>query len=1621
MSRRPTGSTAVETLTRAFLSHLEDPSDEVARTFIAQAAEDAGPDELADVSPEDLGRNLADFWAFGAKRRGRAPMIRLTPLLSDEDVGLDRLEIVQDDAPFLVDSVMGEITGQGFPVQAMFHPLVTVSRDRSGVRGAGGAARRESMIQVILERVGADREKALLNGVAETLDDVRAAVADFPKMLELMGATIADLKVKARPGPALDEDIAFLSWLQDQHFVFLGARVYHYPRLANGDYAPEEPQFQPQDGLGVLRDPERRVLRRANEPAVLTAQIRKRLTADTPVIVAKANLRSRVHRRGYMDYVGIKLYGDDGKPSGEVRFVGLFTAEAYDEPTSDVPLIRAKVARVLALAGKTPGSHNEKRLRNILENHPRDELFQMSEAELLAQALAILHLFDRPRVRLFERRDPFDRFASVLLYVPRDRYDSELQAKAGRLLAEAYDGRISAAYPHFSDAPLARVHYIIGFTPGRHARPDLRRAEAAIAEMARTWGDRFEAALRQSDRSDAAVAETALAYAEAFPAGYRDHYDAAEALADLAVIDGLAADEPVQVRAFRRSSDTAVQFRFKLYRPGAPVPLADVLPILEHMGLKAMVENGFPVRPAGRPPVWVHEFELVDERGEHLVFAEVKEAFEDAFVAIWTGRTESDGFNRLVLELSISWREAALIRAMARYRQQSGLDPTQRAQEQALSNHPGVARLILDLFRTKFHLALHADLAGRRRQAGAVMGEILEALQQVESLDDDRVLRRLALLAEAITRTNFYQRGPDGQPKAHISFKVESRDLADLPAPKPFREIFVWAPHVEGVHLRFGPVARGGLRWSDRRDDFRTEVLGLVKAQQTKNAVIVPVGSKGGFYPKQLPKGGAPDATRAEGIRAYTTFLHGLLDITDNLTPDGAVVHPEGVIVHDGDDPYLVVAADKGTATFSDIANGIARSYGFWLDDAFASGGSAGYDHKEMGITARGAWEAVKRHFREMGKDIQAEPFTVVGVGDMSGDVFGNGMLLSRQTRLLAAFDHRHIFVDPDPDPAVSYAERARMFALPRSSWDDYDRKAISPGGGVFPRSLKSIPLTPEIRALLDIQVEAVTPAELISAILTARAELLYLGGIGTYVKARTESHAAAGDKANDPVRVNGADLRVKVVGEGANLGLTQAGRIEFALAGGRIETDAIDNSAGVDSSDHEVNIKILTGALERAGTLTRKARDKLLRSMVDEVAQHVLAHNYDQTLALSLLEMDSPADLEPHARFMADLEAQGRLDRAVEGLPDAAVVAERAQAGLGLTRPELAVLLAYGKIELSHDIVESAAADDPYLEQVVEAYFPKPLRKYREAIRRHRLRREIIATVVANDAVNRCGPSFPNRLMAAAACDARAFVAGYEAAKAVLELPALWAATAALDGKAPAAAQMQLFHKITVSLRGQTFWLARRAARDGADAVALIARYGGALKVLKPLVPSALSPREAADVEAAARSLIEAGAPEALARAVAALQPLTTAADLVDLAEASSWPLAAVARLYHQAGAAFAFDRLRAAIGQYRAVDHFERTAVRRLIEDLLAEQAALTRTIMDFAGVDQAGAGPQAAQAAVASWSALRREPVEAARRTIEEIETAGGAWSFAKLTIANAALRELATLPAKGRKRG
>ena len=1600
------GQANLEALLKAFSEVASGPPGAAQASLLEQVIEDYEADETPEVGLNDLAALINQAWQQASKREaGSQAFVTVGPLNGADGraTGYDQVLILQDDAPFLVDSVLGELADAGVTVRALYHPIVEMA-----------AGRRDSLIILIIDPLPQERRDVLGEGLASAMSDVRLAVQDHARMVEAMQQAIGRLEAhnSNRIDPAVrEENIAFLRWVKSDHFVFLGARDYDFPVGANGELQAEAPMSENESGMGILSDPERRVLRRASEPAVLTPAMKQQMDHSDPVTVAKSNLRSRVHRRAVMDYIGVKRYDAQGRAVGETRFVGLFTAEAYDKMASVVPLIRRKVANALARADKAEGSHNYKRLKNILENYPRDELFQISEDELLDTALGILHLYDRPRIRLFSRRDPFDRFVSVLAFIPRERFDASLRARIGQILAEAWGGRVSAWYPQLSDQPLTRVHYIIGVTPGAHPTPDAKALEAAVAEAGRSWVDRFESALRAADFDEVAVGPTSAKWAESYGAGYRDRYDATEAVADLGQFDrlndGSAADgisaEPVAVRAFRTEGETSLQFRFKLYRRGSAVPLSDVLPILADMGLKTLEESDHVVRPQGDEPIYIHDFLLEDPRGDKLDFADIKAPFEAAFAAVWNGRTESDGFNRLVLELAIDWREAALIRTLARYRQQTGLDPSQAVQEVALREYPQVSRAILSLFAAKFDPAKGGDAASREADVAEIQKTITTLLQDVASLDHDRALRRIADLIGAVKRTNFYQ----GKP--HISIKIAPREIEEMPLPKPFREIFVWAPHVEGAHLRFGPVARGGLRWSDRRDDFRTEVLGLVKAQQVKNSVIVPVGSKGGFYPKQLPVGGDRDAMQAEAIRAYKTFLSGMLDITDNIVGEGAPVRPENVIAWEGDDPYLVVAADKGTATFSDIANSVSQSYGFWLDDAFASGGSAGYDHKEMGITARGAWEAVKRHFRETGKDIQNDPFTVVGVGDMSGDVFGNGMLLSKAIKLVAAFDHRDIFLDPSPDPAKSWEERNRLFNTPRTTWQDYDKGLISEGGGVFSRAAKTITLTPQIKEMLDIEADTVDPVTLMQAILKARAELLYFGGIGTYIKGAGETNAQVGDKANDAIRINGGDVRAQVIGEGANLGMTQLGRIEAARAGTRLNTDAIDNSAGVDSSDQEVNIKILTGGAIASGHLKAEDRNALLKSMTDEVAQKVLAHNYDQTLAVTLQQAEGAAALDAQQAFMQHLTALGKLNRAVEYLPDDARIAEMKLQGTALTRPELAVLTAYSKLELFDEIVASAAPDDAFFEDMLVHYFPAPLAKFEEDMKGHRLRRDIIATVLSNEIVNMAGATFPDRLRAAAECDTAAMVTAFETARQVFRLDQAWKDVSALDLKIPAEAQTALYREIALVLRRQTYWLARRAARTETTVGSMIAAYQPAADALRAAGPDVLSRYEQNRYESRVATFVGLGAPEALARDIAMLRPMVATADIGDLATEMGWSAPAMARLYHQVGAAFDFDRLRVAAGSIASGDHFDRLAVRRLIQDLMAEQQQLTRAVA--ASVNESVSISEAdAEAAVDSWIGDRLPQVEALRASVDGIETSGAGWTFAKLTIANSGIREV-----------
>ncbi|PWR22459.1 NAD-glutamate dehydrogenase [Zavarzinia aquatilis] len=1566
---------------------------------MAEAAARLGPGEAADMvaryfehlstedllarTPEALFGAALGHWRFAAERRPGSQRVRVfNPRLdvhgwySPHTV----VETVTDDMPFLVDSITVALAREGRGVHLIAHPILTVSRGEDGRRqalvppGTAGAVA-ESLIHIEIDEDGdADSRAALAVRLDHILSDVRAAVEDWRAMLALLQDTAASLAAASGGDERRAEQVAFLRWMEDENFVLLGAR----------DYVLRGEALVQSTGLGLLRDAHVHAMGREGDGGVHHLR-----DGDTALIVTKSNVESTVHRRAIMDFVGVKQFDAEGKTVGERRFYGLFASTAYQLRPRDIPLLRDKIARVLARAGFAPGSHDGKALLNTLETYPRDELFQIGDEELAQIALGILRLEERPHTGLFLRTDAFSRWISALVYLPRDQFDTALRQQVEAILSRAAGGEVMSRTSLVGQTALARVHLIVRATAEGLAALDPSALLGEITVAARGWTDRLREALIAAEGEDKGL-RLARRWLPAFPAGYRESHSPDSALADIAKAEPLVAGGiagAVTQALYRRLEDEDSSLRFKLYRLGQPVPLSDCLPLIEHMGLKVMEEVPHALDCADGPRVWLHDFRLIDPQGRPLALETLGPLVEEAFALLWSGQMEDDRFNRLVVLAALPARDVMVLRAIAKYLRQIGVAYSQDYMEETLAHWPGIARDLVGLF----HLRHDPDDRGDRPLAcAAARANILVALDEVESLDEDRILRRFLNIVDASLRTNLYQRGADGAHRPCLAIKLDSQKVEGLPLPRPLVEIWVFSPRVEGVHLRGGRVARGGIRWSDRREDFRTEILGLVKAQMVKNAVIVPTGSKGGFYPKHLPVGAGREAQQAEAIACYRIFIGGLLDLTDNIR-GGAVVPPDRTLRYDGDDPYLVVAADKGTATFSDIANEIAEARGFWLGDAFASGGSAGYDHKAMGITARGGWEAVKRHFREMGRDTQTQAFTVAGVGDMSGDVFGNGMLLSEKIRLVAAFDHRHIFLDPDPDEAASFAERRRLFALPRSSWDDFDRKAISAGGGVFPRTLKAVPLSPQVRAILGVEAESLTPAELIQAILRAPVDLLWFGGIGTYVKAAAESQADAGDKANDAVRVDAGTIRARVIGEGANLGCTQRGRIDYALAGGRINTDAIDNSAGVDCSDHEVNIKILLNGVMADGDLTRKQRDALLREMTDEVGHLVLADNYLQTQAISMVEARGYQALENQMRLMRMLEADGKLNRKVEFLPPDTVLMDRFRARKGLTRPEIAVLLAYAKMRLQDSLLEGDAPEDDYLDDELAAYFPVPLQtRYPAEIARHRLRREIVATRLANAIVNWAGPTFISRIEEATGFDAGTIARAYVTARAIFGLQPLAEAIDAADGAVPAASQTQMLLATGDITRQATMWLLHNEMQPMSIRAA-IDRYRPGVAALAATMPDLLPQRAATRLASARDGLHALGVGDDLSGAIAALPFLAGALDIV--AAADGGDIGPIGRAYFRLGDEIGLDALREAAAAIEPGDHWDRLALTSLVDDLYSQQRLLAAAATRSPG-------------GVEGWLTANAAGIARTRHLVTEL-TEGGA-SLSKLTFAGRHLR-------------
>ncbi|MEM1364820.1 MAG: NAD-glutamate dehydrogenase [Pseudomonadota bacterium] len=1527
---------------------------------------DVASDDRAALSKAQLDAGLALAIATLEAQSGKRARVALQD---------NWLVVVQPDRPFIVDSLLGAVNALGMVPTLVAHPQLA---------GSEGTL---SIIALAFDDLSNAEQKSLLSEVKATLADIATVVGGWKSMHKRVEQATERLQAatdKVVPTDQRDEALAFMHWLLDHNFIFMGVRRYDWQGTAkNGGLVPSTEE----KGLGLLADPDLRVLREGTTLVTMSPDIRAFLQGEDPLIITKAGVRARVHRLSHYDYIGIKLFGDDGSLDGELRIIGLFTSAAYSQSVQRIPRLRRKMERALDLADLDPNSHSGKALINVIETYPRDELFQADADELAETASAIVRLDERPRARIFTRTDKFGRFVSCLVYVPRERYDSEVRVAIGEYLAETFKGRVSMFQPSFPEGRLARVHFIIGRDSDSDLKIDHEALGAAVTKITRNWDDAFVE--QAGDLSD-----------PGFDAAYKDTHDVEEALTDATSIADLSGDRPLIARFFEagREGDNQV-IRLDLYHAGPPLILSRRVPILENFGFDVLDETSFKV---GGGDVHLHEMRLCPRGGVTFKPDRDAERLQSAFMAVWDGNVTDDGFNQLVVTAGLTISQVNMLRAYARYFQQISVGFTQDYLWRALQSHPSIARRLWDLFESRFDPQTADDA---RSDRSAQIGKAIEtALESVDSADEDAIIRRFLQTIKATLRTSYYQHHEDGQSR-ELTFKLDPAAMDGLPEPLPYRELWVFGSQVEGVHLRFGPVARGGLRWSDRAQDFRTEVLGLVKAQQVKNAVIVPVGSKGGFYPKQLPNpSGDRNAWFEAGKDAYKTFIRSLLSVTDNIV-DGDTLHPDNTVVHDGPDPYFVVAADKGTSTFSDTANGIAQDEGFWLDDAFASGGSAGYDHKAMGITARGGWEAVKRHFREMDRNIQTEPFTAVGVGDMSGDVFGNGMLLSEQTKLLAAFDHRDIFLDPDPDVTKSFKERKRLFEAGRSSWQDYNQKTMSEGGMIVSRREKSVSLTKQVQDMLGLSSKTATPNEIMRSILMAPSDLLWFGGIGTYVKAETESHADAGDRANDAIRVDAGEVGAKVIGEGANLGVTQPARIAFDLAGGSVNSDAIDNSAGVNSSDVEVNIKIALAGPMKAGDLPLKRRNALLEKMTDEVADLVLTNNYRQTLAITLEEAKGLSAFPAQQRFMQSLENTGDLNRDVEDLPDDRAMARRLERGQPLTRPEIGVLLAYAKIVLFRDLVESDLPDSDYLCTELLAYFPTPMRrKYEAAIEGHRLRREIIATAVANVVVNRTGPTFvfdaATRTGASPVQTARAILLS----RAGNDLPKAYAAIDALDNQVPWELQQEMYLEAGAMVRRQAIDMLMHDGMGGemeTEVASFQADRKSLLGYMPKVLPSYIAERHADRLE---RYNQAEAVDSKLAATVAQFGLAAYMPDIRAIAQACSAELKCACKVYFRVTEAFRIGMIVDAADKLSPTDFYDGLALDRALFTLRRARRKIAQSVIERFGDEDEP---------VACWMAAERGQIARVSSAVSGIVDDGALSeiSVARLSVVATFLDDLA----------
>ncbi|MBQ1048267.1 NAD-glutamate dehydrogenase [Micromonospora sp. C51] len=1587
--------------------------DHDAATLVGRFWRFAPDEELIGFTAEEM---LDAARAHRELARQRVPgELKLRIHSPDAEQHHSVIEIVTDDMPFLVDSVTALLNTHHLDVHLLVHPLVVVRREPLGrlVEVAADVEPDdaisgdlvESWMRIEIDPVRDPEERdKLRRELQRVLTDVREAVEDWPKMRQ-SALALADELAAARtsdnrpPVPEKDitDSVELLRWLAHDHFTFLGYREYRLvPNSAEGGPALEAVLGT---GLGILRQdsPEARAL------SSMTPEAHEKVTEKRLLIITKANSRATVHRSAYLDYIGFKIFDEDGEVVGERRFLGLFSTAAYRTSVQELPVVRRKVAEVLDRSGLSLRSHSGKDLMQILETYPRDELFQIKTDDLYHAVIGVLRMAGRRQLRVFLRRDAYGRFISCLIYLPRDRFTTQNRLRMQDILLRELNGVGVDYTTRVTESMLARVHFIVRTdptSPPGDIDADLLAEE--LADATRLWDDDYRLVLERK-LGDEQAKHLFGRYADAFPEGYKDGHTPYEAMKDLAKLELLEEPGQLEMHLFRKQLapravgrgpdvDESMDVRFKVYRYGEPMMLSAVLPVLHSLGVKVVDEHPYEVeRVDGR--IWLYDFGLRLPEG-HQELAEVRPHVENAFAAAWRGEAEVDRFNELVLLAGLTWRQVVVLRAYAKYLRQTGTVFSQDYMESTFIAYPHLATLLVQLFEARFEPG-PVDAEQRQRRGAELVAEIRTALDDVASLDQDRILRSYLNLIQATLRTSFYQRPVGGRPKPYVAFKLDPQAIPELPAPRPKFEIFVYSPRFEGVHLRFGPVARGGLRWSDRREDFRTEVLGLVKAQMVKNAVIVPVGAKGGFVLKQQP------GDRDEAVTCYKEFVSALLDVTDNIVA-GEIVPPDDVVRHDGDDPYMVVAADKGTATFSDTANEISTAHNFWMGDAFASGGSAGYDHKKMGITARGAWESVKRHFREMGHDTQSQDFTVAGVGDMSGDVFGNGMLLSEHIRLVAAFDHRHIFLDPDPDAATSYAERKRLFDLPRSTWEDYNAELISAGGGIYPRTAKSVPVSPQVRAVLglDDDVDQLSPQELMKAILTAPVDLFWNGGIGTYVKASSETNDQVGDKSNDAIRVDGRNLRCRVVGEGGNLGFTQHGRIEYAQAGGRMYTDFIDNAAGVDCSDHEVNIKILLNTAVADGELSVPERDELLARMTDEVAELVLRDNYDQARAINNSQAQATSLLPVHRRMITELERAGVLDRSLEALPPDEELAVRTESGL--TAPEFAVLLAYVKIALEKEILTDGLPDEEWTGEVLVNYFPTPMReRFADRMNRHRLRRDIVTTVLVNEAINRGGISFVFRVVEETAATAADVIRAYVVVREVFGLRELWDAVEALDSRIDPELQTNVYLDTRRLLDRAVRWLVTNR-RSPIDVPAEIDRLRDGIARLLPRMETLFYGSERESIAAHIDSMTERGVPRELAERSTRLMYSFGLLDVVETATGTGRDVGEVASVYFVLSDRFRVDSLLSKISLLPREDRWQTLARMALRYDLYAALAALTAEVLDSTP------GDLSPQERVQQWEQSNATSIHRAERAMGEFDE-----SRADLAALSVLLRQIRTL--------